>query len=53
MGLSASLARDFSEMARGFNERRVTPTQPRGEQTTTPTTFEDFAEELATAYRGM
>jgi uncharacterized protein YbjT (DUF2867 family) len=53
MGISASLARDYSEMARGFNEGRVTPTQPRSEQTTTPTTFEDFAEQLATAYRGM
>ncbi|HJZ71792.1 MAG TPA: NAD(P)H-binding protein [Vicinamibacterales bacterium] len=53
MGLSASLAQDYAEMARGFNEGRVKPTQPRGEQTTTPTQFEDFAEELATAYRGM
>ena len=53
MGLSASLAQDYSEMARGFNDGRVKPTQPRGEQTTTPTRYEDFAEELATAYRGM
>jgi uncharacterized protein YbjT (DUF2867 family) len=53
MGLSASLAQDYSEMARGFNEGRVRPTQPRSAQTTTPTRFEDFAEELATAYRGM
>lgn len=53
MGLSASLAQDYAEMARGFNEGRVRPTQPRGEQTTTPTRFEDFAEELATAYRRM
>jgi len=53
MGVSASLAQDYAEMARGFNEGRVKPTQPRGEQTTTPTRFEDFAEELATAYRAM
>jgi uncharacterized protein YbjT (DUF2867 family) len=53
MGLSASLARDYSEMVRGFNEGRVKPTQPRGERTTTPTRFEDFVGKLATAYRGM
>jgi uncharacterized protein YbjT (DUF2867 family) len=53
IGLSASLAQDYSEMARGFNEGRVKPTQARGDQTTTPTRFEDFAEELAAAYRRM
>src|SRR5262249_34701866 len=53
MGVSASLAQDYSEMARGFNEGRVRPTQPRAEQTTTPTRLEDFVEELVTAYRAM
>ena len=48
---SASLAKDYVEMARVFNQGRLRPTQPRGEQTTRPTRFEDFAEELATAYR--
>src|SRR5262249_54098167 len=53
MGLCESLAQDYADMARGFNEGRVKPTQPRGEQTTTPTRFEDFVEELVAAYRAM
>jgi uncharacterized protein YbjT (DUF2867 family) len=53
MGLSPSVAGLYAEMARGFNEGRAKPLEPRGSQNTTPTRFEDFAIELARAYEAL
>jgi uncharacterized protein YbjT (DUF2867 family) len=50
LGVSADLARLYSEMARAFNEGLAAP-EPRSAKNTTPTRFEDFAEVLAGAYR--
>jgi uncharacterized protein YbjT (DUF2867 family) len=50
-GLSADLAGLYAEMARGFNEGRIRPVAARSPASTTPTTFESFAEALAAAYR--
>lgn len=50
-GLSQDLARLYGEMSRGFNEGRLRPVAPRSAASTTPTTLESFAEELAAAYR--
>jgi uncharacterized protein YbjT (DUF2867 family) len=50
MGMSVSVADGFIEMYRGFNEGRITPTAPRTPDTTTPTTLEQFAADLARAY---
>jgi uncharacterized protein YbjT (DUF2867 family) len=52
-GLSRDLARLYAEMARGLNERRIRPVAPRSAASTTPTTFESFAPELAAAYRAL
>jgi uncharacterized protein YbjT (DUF2867 family) len=43
MGLPAEIAGMYMEMTRGFNEGKITPTQPRNAETTTPTTVEEFA----------
>jgi uncharacterized protein YbjT (DUF2867 family) len=48
-GLSQSFARQYAEMARSFNERRVEPR--RTPANTTRTSFEDFAGEFARAYQ--
>ena len=45
-GLSEDLAGLYVEMARGFNEGTVKPTQPRTAATSTPTTIESFAASL-------
>jgi uncharacterized protein YbjT (DUF2867 family) len=50
MGLSASVAGLYAEMARGFNEGRIKPQIGRRPEVSTPTRFEDFAEVLARAY---
>jgi uncharacterized protein YbjT (DUF2867 family) len=53
MGLSQNVANLYAEMARAFNERRVTSRQGRRPDNTTPTRFEDFADVLARAYQGL
>jgi hypothetical protein len=50
-GLSESFARLYVEMTRAFNERTIKPR--RTPENTTPTRFEDFADELARAYQAM
>jgi hypothetical protein len=50
MGLSQNVANLYVEMARSLNDRRVKSLEGRSPDNTTPTRFEDFAEELASAY---
>lgn len=50
-GLSESFARQYVAMTRAFNENTVKPLHGRTPQNTTATRFEDFAVELAAAYR--
>lgn len=50
-GLSASFAGRYVEMTRAFNEGTVQPLRGRTPANTTPTTFEEFAAELADAYQ--
>lgn len=49
-GLSQSVADGYAEMAKAFNEGKIKPLSPRGPATTTPTSFESFADVLAGAY---
>lgn len=49
-GISESVAESFAEMARAFNEGTI-PLAKRTPESTTPTTFESFADELAAAFR--
>jgi len=49
-GLSKDLARLYVEMSRAFNGGIVKPVGGRTPESTTPTTFEAFAGELAAAY---
>jgi uncharacterized protein YbjT (DUF2867 family) len=51
-GFSESFANLYVEMTRGFNEGTVKP-RGRTAENTTPTRFEDFANELARAYAMM
>ena len=51
-GLSESFARLYVEMTRAFNDGTIKPT-PRTAENTTPTRFEDFADELARSYHAM
>jgi uncharacterized protein YbjT (DUF2867 family) len=52
-GLPEELAALYVEMAKGFNEGRIHPTQPRSPASTTPTSIERWAEEVfAPAFRG-
>ena len=53
MGLSQDVARSLNEMDRGLNEERVRPLEKRTAANTTPTSFEQFAESFAAAYRGQ
>lgn len=53
MGFSESFAGLYVEMTRAFNEGRVTSREGRKADNTTPTRFEDFADELARAYQAM
>ena len=50
-GLSESFARLYVEMTRAFNEGRVGPLAGRTPENTTPTRFEDFADEWAAAFK--
>jgi uncharacterized protein YbjT (DUF2867 family) len=50
-GLSESFANLYVEMTRGFNEGTIKPR--RTAENTTPTRFEDFADEVARAYAMM
>jgi uncharacterized protein YbjT (DUF2867 family) len=50
-GLSESFANLYVEMTRAFNEGTIRPKRTPGN--TTPTRFEDFADELARAYEPM
>jgi uncharacterized protein YbjT (DUF2867 family) len=50
-GLSESFARLYVDMTRAFNEGTITPARTR--ENTTPTRFEDFADEWASAYKVM
>ena len=51
-GMSESFANLYVEMTRAFNEARIKAPE-RNQQNTTPTRFEDFADELAHAYKAM
>jgi len=51
-GLPEEMAALYVEMAKGFNEGQLKPTQPRTAQTTTPTSIERWATEVfAPAFR--
>jgi len=50
MGLSPSAASDLGQLARALNEGLVTSVEERTAENTTPTRFEEFAEEFARAY---
>jgi uncharacterized protein YbjT (DUF2867 family) len=50
-GLSESFANLYVEMTRAFNEGTIKPARTR--EDTTPTRFEDFADEWASAYQAM
>ncbi len=52
-GFHPKMAALYAEMTRGFNEGKIKPIEGRNPKTTTPTRFEDFAEELARAYQAM
>jgi uncharacterized protein YbjT (DUF2867 family) len=51
MGISQNVAGLYAEMARAVNEGKVKSLEGRQPGNTTPTRFEDFAEELARAYQ--
>ena len=53
MGVSENVAGLYAEMARAFNERRLDSREGRRPDNTTPTRFEDFAEDLARAYEAF
>jgi uncharacterized protein YbjT (DUF2867 family) len=50
-GFSAGAADSFAEMSRALSEGRVRSQRGRQPDNTAPTTFEEFVEELAHAYR--
>jgi uncharacterized protein YbjT (DUF2867 family) len=50
-GFSESFARLYAEMTRAFNDGTIKP--DRTSENTTPTRFEDFADEWASAYQAM
>ena len=51
MGISANMAGLYAEMARAFNEGKIESREGRRPKNTTPTRFEDFAQDLARAYQ--
>jgi uncharacterized protein YbjT (DUF2867 family) len=51
MGLSKDVAHSFMEMERALNEERVRPLEKRSAASSTPTSFEQFAESFAAVYR--
>jgi hypothetical protein len=52
-GLSENVASTYVDMARAFDQGRVRSVEGRKPSNTTATRFEDFANELAAAYRAM
>ena len=52
-GLSESFSNLYVEMTRAINVQSLSPRKGRTSDNTTRTPFEDFAEELAQAYRTM
>jgi len=50
MGISPNVAGLYAEMARAFNDGKIQSLEGRRPENTTPTKFEDFAEDLARAY---
>ena len=52
-GFSQDLARLYVELAQAINDGRVRSLEGRTQANTTPTRFEDFADELARAYAAM
>jgi uncharacterized protein YbjT (DUF2867 family) len=53
MGFSENVAGLYVEMTRAFNEGRARSLQGRKPESTTPTRFEDFVNELALAYQAV
>jgi hypothetical protein len=51
MGIPEEMAGLYVEMARGFNEGKLKPTQPRDQKSTTSTTFEEFARKAFTTQK--
>ena len=49
-GLSADVAAQNLEFNRALSDRTIRSREPRGPQNTTPTRFEDFADELLSGY---
>ena len=52
-GMSESFANLYVEMTRAFNDELIKPSNGRTPENTTPTRFEEFASELAQAYKAM
>jgi uncharacterized protein YbjT (DUF2867 family) len=52
-GFGASIAGMYAEMGRAISAGRIVSTQPRTPRTTAPTSFESFADVLASAYRSL
>ncbi len=52
-GLSWDFARLYVEMTCAFNEGRIKPSDVGNRAILTPTRFEEFADELAQAYKGL
>jgi uncharacterized protein YbjT (DUF2867 family) len=50
-GLSPNVADELNELSQSANEGRITGTESRTRENTTPTTIEEFAEEFAAIYR--
>ncbi|NJL29251.1 MAG: hypothetical protein HC897_15905 [Thermoanaerobaculia bacterium] len=53
MGFSKGVAEAFLEMSHAFNAGKIRSLEGRNKRNTTPTRFEDFAQQLAAAYRAM
>jgi uncharacterized protein YbjT (DUF2867 family) len=53
MGISPNAAGLYAEMARAINDGTVSAREPRRPENTTPTRFEEFADELAVAYQSV
>ena len=53
MGLSKSIADLYAEMSRAFNEGKIRSLEGRRKENTTPTRFEEFADQLVPAYQAM
>jgi uncharacterized protein YbjT (DUF2867 family) len=51
-GFSQSVADSFEEMSRALGDGRIAKTYKRDKESTTPTTFEEFAKGFAAAFKG-